>query len=63
MIEKSYDRIEKMCERITQLERKKEKSSIGKKIESPKKSNFFLLELFSSNFFLVHIEAVVLQKL
>ena len=30
--------------------------------ELPKKSNFFPLELFSSNFFLVHIEAVVLQK-
>ena len=31
-----------------------EKSSSGKKFESLKKSNFFPLELFSSNFFLVH---------
>ena len=39
-----------------------EKSSSGKKFESPKKSNFFPLELFSSNFFLVHIELEVLQR-
>ena len=32
-------------------ERDQEKSSRGKKFESPKKSNFFPLELFSSNFF------------
>ena len=36
------------------------KSSSGKKFELPKKSNFFPLELLSSNFSLVHIEAVVL---
>ena len=34
----------------------------GKKFELPKKSNFFPLELFSSNFFLVHMEAEVLQQ-
>ena len=39
-----------------------EKSSSGKKFELPKKSNFFPLELFSSNFFLVHMEAEVLQQ-
>ena len=38
-----------------------EKSSSGKKFESPTKSNFFPLELFSSNFFLFHIEGEVLQ--
>ena len=32
-------------------DRDQEKSSSGKKFESPKKSNFFPLELFSSNFF------------
>ena len=42
--------------------RDQEKSSSGKKFESPKKSNFFPLELFSSNFFLVHIELEVLQR-
>ena len=39
-----------------------EKSSSRKKFESPKKSSFFSLELFSSKFFLVHMEAVVLQQ-
>ena len=34
----------------------------GKKFKSLKKSNFFPLALFSSNFFLVCIEAVVLQN-
>ena len=37
----------------------KEKSSSGKKFESPKKSNFFPLKLFSSIFFLVHMEAFI----
>ena len=39
-----------------------EKSSRGKKLDFFGNSNFFPLELFSSNFFLVHIEAVVLQN-
>ena len=39
-----------------------EKSSSGKKFESPKKSNFFPVELFSSKFFWVHMEPDVLQQ-
>ena len=39
-----------------------EKSLSRKKFESPKKSNFFPLELFSSNCLLVHMEAEVLQQ-
>ena len=39
-----------------------EKSSSGKKFESAEKSNFFPLELFSSKFFWVHMEAIGLQK-
>ena len=39
-----------------------EKSSSGKKFESPKKSNFFPVELFSSKNFLVHMEPDVLQS-
>ena len=33
-----------------------------KKFECPKKSNFFPLKLFSSKFFMVHMEAEVLQQ-
>ena len=33
-----------------------------KKVRIAEKSNFFPLELFSSNFFLVHMEAEVLQQ-
>ena len=39
-----------------------EKGSTGKRFESPKKSNLFPVEPFSSKFFYVHIEAVILQK-
>ena len=46
----------------TEFSGDQEKSSSGKKFESPKKSNFFSLKLFSSNFFLVHIELEVLQR-
>ena len=45
---------------IARFQGKQEKSSSGKKLELPEKSNFFPLKLFSSNFFLVHIKAVVL---
>ena len=45
-----------------QSAREEEKSLSGKKLESPKKSNFFPLELFSSNFFLVHTKLEVLKR-
>ena len=41
---------------------KKFERSNGKKLELPKKSNSFPLELFSSNFFSVHMEAEVPQQ-
>ena len=47
---------------MRELERDQEKSSSGKKFESPKKSNFFPVELFSSKFFWVHMEPDVLQQ-
>ena len=47
---------------LLRLKGVKEKSSSGKKFESPKKSNFFPLKLFSSKIFLVHMEADVLQQ-
>ena len=43
------------------LNRDPEKSSSGKKFESPKKSNFFFSNFFLQ-FFFVHMEAAVLQQ-